>query len=79
MIVSAASPRIPHTLVDQLVVGGRMVIPLERVVAYAPSDEAYIALATTYKALNRPGDAVVLDFGGVAQAYCSDITRTWWR
>ena len=38
----------------------RAVIPLERVVAYAPSDEAYIALATTYKALNRPGDAVVL-------------------
>jgi D-alanyl-D-alanine dipeptidase len=23
-----------------------------------------------------PGDAVVMDFGGVADAYCSDITRT---
>ena len=64
--VVARSPRYITALqqLGQLYIGlgewNRSVIPLERVVAYAPSDEAYIALATTYKALNRPGDAVVL-------------------
>jgi len=28
ILVSAAAPRIPHTLMDQLVVGGRLVIPV---------------------------------------------------
>ena len=51
-----------HSAVDFTIVGSG---PNSASPHHDPSDRVIL-----------PGDAVVLDFGGVAEAYCSDITRT---